>query len=319
MADDEGLLRWTVAYIKANAFMYDDDLGVDQVTALMAELTKAGLVLAYTGGKARQSLGWVVQFARHQKPNRPQPSKLPPPSIQNGAVIQGYVRRDANTCHLCGHECSTDHDKPRLWPSLDHIEPRSDGGSDYPSNIRLSHVSCNKARRDRPAEECEGSAAVLRSVSQAVNDSGSDSPPVGSSSGGDFVGEVVGSGATAPSADLLPLRRDVDQLCERLVTRMVENGCKKPTITDRWRDSARLLLDRDKRDLHEALTLIDWSQSDDFWRANVQSMPTFREQYDRLRLQSQRAGPSSTLTRQLDDAMRRAEAAEAQQSRKALP
>ena len=28
MADDEGILRWTPAYIKAQAFMYDDDLTI---------------------------------------------------------------------------------------------------------------------------------------------------------------------------------------------------------------------------------------------------------------------------------------------------
>lgn len=128
-----------------------------------------------------------------------------------------------------------------------------------------------------------------------------------------------GSAEPPPGAELVHIRRDVDQLCERLATRMVENGCKKPVITDRWRDSARLLLDRDKRGLDEALELVDWSQSDDFWRANVQSMPTFREQYDRLRLQSQRAGPGTKLSQQLDGAMRRAQEAEAQHSRKALP
>jgi hypothetical protein len=31
MADDEGILRWTPAYIKAQAFMYDDDLTIGDV------------------------------------------------------------------------------------------------------------------------------------------------------------------------------------------------------------------------------------------------------------------------------------------------
>lgn len=169
MADDEGLLRWTAPYVKANAFMYDDDLDVDAVVRLMAELTGAGLIASYIGGKAHQALAWVVQFHKHQKPNRPQPSKLPPPSIQNGEIIQSYVRRDGNVCHLCGQECSTAHDKPRLWPSLDHLTPRSQGGSDYPSNLKLSHVSCNKARRDRPVDECAGSTTVIGSRSDSVN------------------------------------------------------------------------------------------------------------------------------------------------------
>lgn len=171
MADDEGLLRWTASYVKANAFMYDDDIGIEDVTRLMAELSSRHLVLPYTAGKTRQSLGWIVQFGKHQKPNRPQPSKLPPPSIQNGDVLQAYVRRDHNTCHLCGAECSTEHDHRELWPSLDHVTPRSEGGSDYPTNIRLSHTSCNKGRGARPVE----SVSVPRSVSEAVNRSVTES------------------------------------------------------------------------------------------------------------------------------------------------
>lgn len=108
--------------------------------------------------------------------------------------------------------------------------------------------------------------------------------------------QVAGSRVTSakpPGAEVVLMRRDVESLCQQLVSRLVANGCKKPTITDRWRDAARLMLDRDERDPDEAALLIDWCQADSFWRANVQSMPTFREQYDRLRLQAQR-GQTST-------------------------
>ena len=89
--------------------------------------------------------------------------------------------------------------------------------------------------------------------------------------------------------------RDADhpearQLCERLAELMTANGCKPPTITQRWRDQARLLLDRDKRPLLEALSVLEWSQDDSFWNTNIHSMPTFREKYDKLRMQTQQAG-----------------------------
>jgi hypothetical protein len=91
--------------------------------------------------------------------------------------------------------------------------------------------------------------------------------------------EEATTSSTAP-----PPRDDVERLCHRLRERMIGNGCKPPTITDSWRTSARLLLDKDGRDLDKALNLLDWATADEFWMANVQSMGKFRAQYDRLRL-----------------------------------
>lgn len=91
--------------------------------------------------------------------------------------------------------------------------------------------------------------------------------------------------ADAPTT---PIRDDVDRLCARLADRIEANGSKRPTITKAWRDSARLLLDRDHRTEEQVARAIDWCQNDDFWRSNVLSMPTLRKQYDRLRLAAQR-------------------------------
>jgi hypothetical protein len=83
-------------------------------------------------------------------------------------------------------------------------------------------------------------------------------------------------------------RADVAELCELLADLVEENGSKRPVVTKAWRESARLLLDRDGRDLDAAKRLVRWVQGDSFWRANVLSMPTFRKQYDRLRLAANR-------------------------------
>lgn len=90
-----------------------------------------------------------------------------------------------------------------------------------------------------------------------------------------------------PSKEIVAFRDDVEQVCGRLQERMIGNGCKPPTITKAWRDSARLLLDRDQRPLNEVLYVLDWSQNDTFWRKNIHSLPTFREKYDRLRMSAQ--------------------------------
>ncbi|MGQ4531823.1 helix-turn-helix domain-containing protein [Dermabacteraceae bacterium P13138] len=88
--------------------------------------------------------------------------------------------------------------------------------------------------------------------------------------------------SAAEAAD--PPRPDVETLCTRLVEHMTANGCRTPTVTARWRDEARRLLDKDGIPLEEALTVLDWSQNDEFWKRNILSLPKFREKYDRLRM-----------------------------------
>ncbi|MDX3662379.1 hypothetical protein PV646_34175 [Streptomyces sp. ID05-26A] len=82
-----------------------------------------------------------------------------------------------------------------------------------------------------------------------------------------------------------PPRAEVAKLCDHLRARVIANG-SKASVTEKWLTDARLLLDRDGRDLDEALRLIDWATQDPFWRTNILSMPKFRKQYDQLRLKA---------------------------------
>jgi hypothetical protein len=91
---------------------------------------------------------------------------------------------------------------------------------------------------------------------------------------------------------LAQARADVERLCIHLADRVEANGSNRPTITDRWRTAARLMLDADGRDEAEIHRAIDWCQNDTFWRANVLSMPKLREKFDQLRLQAQRTATS---------------------------
>jgi hypothetical protein len=85
-----------------------------------------------------------------------------------------------------------------------------------------------------------------------------------------------------------PPRPDVDQVCRYLADRIEANGSKRPRITARWRQAARLMIDTDGRTADQILRAIDWCQNDEFWRANILSMPKLRERYDQLRLAAQR-------------------------------
>ncbi|MEU1284958.1 hypothetical protein [Kitasatospora sp. NPDC005856] len=94
-----------------------------------------------------------------------------------------------------------------------------------------------------------------------------------------------------------PPRADVERICRALADAVEANGSKRPTITDRWRTSARLLLDKDGRTVEQVLGAIEWSQASEFWRGVVLSMPKLRDKYDQMRLQASRdrQQPSSGL------------------------
>jgi DNA-binding transcriptional ArsR family regulator len=102
-----------------------------------------------------------------------------------------------------------------------------------------------------------------------------------------FSSDVADATPDAATLTAVP-RLDVEDLCQRLAWLIEANGSKTPPITQRWRDAARLMLDRDHRDYAKAKALIEWCQADEFWRSNIMSMPTFREKYDQLRLQALR-------------------------------
>lgn len=164
LADDEGLLRWTADFVNASLFMYDD-MTARKVGVLMDEIVAADLVLPYKGGTAQQQLGWIVNFRRHQKINRPMPGKFPPPSIQNREVQRAYGERDRWICHLCkGAIAREPIAVPDLSLSLDHLEPRALGGTDYPSNVAAAHLSCNKSRRDGPISAFTTPRSVIEAL-----------------------------------------------------------------------------------------------------------------------------------------------------------
>lgn len=85
-------------------------------------------------------------------------------------------------------------------------------------------------------------------------------------------------------------RADVERLCSLLADRIAENDedRKRPTVTKKWRDAARLLIDKDGRSEENIAKAIDWCQDSEFWRGNILSMPTLREKYPTLQAQAKR-------------------------------
>lgn len=150
-ADDEGLIRWNTHYLAAVAFMYDET-AQDNIKDYMTELEQAQLIYTYRTADKKTTIGWIINFHKHQRIDKPQPSKFPPPNIQNPEIKKIYAEREKMRCYICGKEM-TYSDETNISdskrPSLDHVKPKSKGGTDYPSNIRAVHISCNKSKGNK--------------------------------------------------------------------------------------------------------------------------------------------------------------------------
>lgn len=65
-------------------------------------------------------------------------------------VRVAIYRRDGWTCRLCGDPVASDLDHADPWAAtLDHVRPRSMGGSDDVDNLQLAHRWCNSVINDR--------------------------------------------------------------------------------------------------------------------------------------------------------------------------
>ncbi|MGN6245140.1 MAG: hypothetical protein ACTHQ3_15920 [Motilibacteraceae bacterium] len=138
--------------------------------------------------------------------------------------------------------------------------------------------------------------AARKGVTPQVKDGGSPElhPNVGGTSG-----EVTVT-RPSPSPDPVPVPNGTEKngrqrpspppeavhLCTVLADLIEANGSKRPEITQKWLNDARLMIQRDGRKPEQAERLIRWTQGNTFWRSNVLSMPTFRQKYDQLRLQA---------------------------------
>ena len=70
--------------------------------------------------------------------------------------------RDGWVCQICGVGCSRVFSLDDPWsPSLDHVVPRSEGGSDDDDNLRLAHWFCNGLRGAGRATDAEVRVAAL--------------------------------------------------------------------------------------------------------------------------------------------------------------
>ena len=66
--------------------------------------------------------------------------------IDRSFTLYHVFVRDQGVCHIC---------EKRVYAkdaSIDHVKPLSKGGDHVPDNVKLSHLKCNRERRNRYEE-----------------------------------------------------------------------------------------------------------------------------------------------------------------------
>lgn len=65
-------------------------------------------------------------------------------------TVEKLAARDGIDCHICGESIAIDAVHPDPFrPSIDHLTPRSRGGTNDPENLKLTHLWCNQVKSDR--------------------------------------------------------------------------------------------------------------------------------------------------------------------------
>jgi len=169
------------------------------------------------------------------------------------------------------------------------------GGVDNPSTsgIHGNHIRWHEGR-GVTSDDCEFCHPI------PADDRPDDRPDIAPIVGGESRSRPVPTRPDPkeePSSAIADATRDdVERLCELLSDKIESNGSRRPTVTKAWRNSARLMLDRDNLTEEQITKAINWCQSSEFWRGNVMSMPKLRQKYDALRLAAQRATGNSNGT-----------------------
>lgn len=79
-----------------------------------------------------------------------------------GTVRARVYERDGGTCQICGYPTQLEGgSNSDIYPSLDHITPRSQGGTHTTDNLRTVHRRCNSLRSTNIRTDAEVRAIVL--------------------------------------------------------------------------------------------------------------------------------------------------------------
>lgn len=199
-----------------------------------------------------------------------------------GPVGRGRTNQRPNKYRFPAYQAfrKGSHPVPPSPPGSSQADPSYPVGSsqsDYPYPVETRQI-------DLPSDP-ERVDTTGQRVDTAVTSYPSLDPSLEPDSTSKSTSKKTSKTAARSRRDQVP-RPDVDQLCELLHAELVGNKVLH-TVGEKWRTAARLLLDRDQRPLDEAIELIGWATHHRFWTSTIHCMPSFRKQYDKLRIQKQ--------------------------------
>ncbi|WP_421568514.1 replication protein [Lactiplantibacillus plantarum] len=92
------------------------------------------------------------------------------------------------------------------------------------------------------------------------------------------------------------------KIASHLLTRIKQRqpDFKEPNL-QKWANDIRLAHERDHRDYEKLDWLVDWSQDNSFWQANILSAGKLRKQYDTLIGQAERDRPTNVAPQTRED------------------
>lgn len=289
-ADEHARLGGDPYYLKGQIFPYDDDLDAAGVVRLLRELEAAGKVVQYEIDD--DPYLFLPRLDRHQRlesdkvpsrlPAPPNPDEPPPGPGRSVRGTDEFARDSVTSAQT--HESTPE-------------------GLENPANAQvvvLAQFGADKSARDSDeSAPCADTSTLLYVAGGREQVAGEENPslsvtatpPPDEPPASKPKGSQKPKASTESKAEPEP-RPDVEALCNRLAEMMITRGCRKPNISDRWRDQARLLLDKDGVHFQFAYDVLEWSQRTEFWQPYILSMPKFREKWDTLQQQAQKAcGP----------------------------
>ncbi|MGW1998417.1 hypothetical protein [Embleya sp. NPDC001921] len=239
------------------------------------------------GGMAAWLYTTAMCYASRQLTDGVIPARLVPrlTDLPNPEALASALLR-VGLLHASGHDCSdcpdvgddeyVIHDYLEHQRSADYVrtlrEKRSAAGQ---KGGRKSGETRRAASENEAKDEALASALLKQTRSKTQAETETET-------------EVKEQRNTSkPAAPPPPVRADVERVCKHLADRLVATGSKRPTIDKKWRDSARLLLDKDGVTVDQALKAIDWAHANTFWQAHILTPTKLRTKFETLRRQAQ--------------------------------
>jgi hypothetical protein len=75
---------------------------------------------------------------------------------------------------------------------------------------------------------------------------------------------------------------EISELCEQLAAAVRANGHKVGVVGVKWWSACDRLIRLDGYTVEQVRWMIQWATADEFWSANIRSMPTLREKFSTL-------------------------------------